>query len=145
MRRISYAGESFVTTDGVADALLRLVAALGANHTAAAIEVPVFAVRRRGRDAVERGRAIGAAGSGAEADGAPHVEIVRLVAGPASEMVSRHDDGGDDSVDAEFSAEAAEAVVRLNARTEALGESRTVIHAHPHGKVEFDFDGLESL
>ncbi|GGF17392.1 hypothetical protein [Subtercola lobariae] len=143
MRRISYAGESFVTTDGVADALLRLVAALGANHTAAAIEVPAFVVGRgRGGD---RGRQREAAASVELGGEGPAVELVRLVAGPSSEMISRQHDAAEEALAAEFSAEASAAIVRLNARTTALGVPRAVIHAHPQGKVEFDFDGLESL
>jgi hypothetical protein len=40
MRRISYAGATFVTSDGIADALLRFVAALGRGHQAEALEIP---------------------------------------------------------------------------------------------------------
>ncbi|MEF2977163.1 hypothetical protein [Subtercola sp. YIM 133946] len=63
MKRISYSGGSFVTTDGVADALLHFVAALGSSHRAEAVEIPVI-----------------------DADG--EADTVQLVIGPASELVS---------------------------------------------------------
>ncbi|MCU1482135.1 MAG: hypothetical protein JWQ19_2921 [Subtercola sp.] len=63
MKRISYSGGSFLTTDGVADALLHFVAALGSSHRAEAIEIPVM------RDDGEE-------------------DTVQLVIGPASELVS---------------------------------------------------------
>ena len=63
MKRVSYAGVSFLTTDGVADALLRFVAALGLKQKAETVEIP--AVGDRG-------------------DMVP----VQLVIGPASALVS---------------------------------------------------------
>src|ERR1700710_1856719 len=63
MKRISYSGGSFLTTDGVADALLHFVAALGSSHRAEAIEIPVV-----------------------HDDG--EADTVQLVIGPASELVS---------------------------------------------------------
>ncbi|TIH40339.1 hypothetical protein [Subtercola vilae] len=63
MRRISYSGGSFLTTDGVADALLHFVAALGSSHRAEAVDIPI--VRDDGQ-----------------------TDTVQLVIGPASELVS---------------------------------------------------------
>jgi hypothetical protein len=63
MKRISYSGGSFLTTDTVADALLHFVAALGSSHRAEAIEIPVL-----------------------HDDG--EADTVQLVIGPASELVS---------------------------------------------------------
>ena len=40
MKRISYGGASFLTPDGVADALLELVTALGISHTNETLDLP---------------------------------------------------------------------------------------------------------
>jgi hypothetical protein len=61
MKRVSYAGETFLTTDPVADALANLTAALGSVQQAEVVEVPAV-----------------------DADGESHA--VRLVVGPASQM-----------------------------------------------------------
>ena len=119
MMRVSYAGESFVTTDGVADALLRLVAALGANHTSARIEVPVLALAREGS-----------------------VEVIQLVAGPASAIVCRS--AGPD-VQTSVGFDQVAAIDRLNASADALTEPVGVVYAHPYGETIFDFDGLDSI
>ncbi|GGF29510.1 hypothetical protein [Subtercola lobariae] len=63
MKRISYSGGSFLTTDSVAGALLHFVAALGSSHRAEAIEIPVL--HDDGRE-----------------------DTIQLVIGPASELVS---------------------------------------------------------
>lgn len=122
MKKISYAGESFVTTDGVADALMRFVAALGANHTSASVEVPALSSSNT-------------------------VEIVQLVVGPSSSMVSRPiasatADGDAEATEADDMTKAA---ARLNAGTEALTVPRHVVYAEPHGTGGYDFEGLESL
>ncbi|UFS59704.1 hypothetical protein [Subtercola endophyticus] len=186
MRRISYAGESFVTSDGVADALLRLIAALGVNHTSAAVEIPVFHVRQGGRmlggalsaglsranqgraglsragragfsragisSAGRAGRAslnrVGRAGhalAGRRSLGGFQVEMVRLVAGPSTAIVSRVEEVGHAAIGEEFSADALAAIERLDEYTDSLGGARAIIHAHPHGEVGFDYDGLESI
>lgn len=65
MKSISYAGLSFETADGVADALLRLATALGVNEKAETVEIPI----------VEEGGTL---------------NMVQLVIGPASQFISRH-------------------------------------------------------
>lgn len=67
MKRVSYGGESFLTTDAVADALLRLVAAFGDGHSAEVLEIP--AVKSDGK-----------------------TMIVQLVVGPMSELISVPDE-----------------------------------------------------
>jgi hypothetical protein len=47
MKRISYAGESFLTADRAADALVDLAAVLGESHKAEVVELPV--IDREGR------------------------------------------------------------------------------------------------
>jgi hypothetical protein len=42
MKRVSYAGQSFLTTDAVADALVDLTAAISRGHKAEIVEVPVI-------------------------------------------------------------------------------------------------------
>lgn len=63
MKRLSYAGESFLTTDAVADEVVRFVAALGGGHGPEALEIP--AVTNDGG-----------------------TMLVQLVVGPASQLVS---------------------------------------------------------
>ena len=65
MKSVSYAGHEFSTADDVADALLRLAAALGQNEKAETVDIPI----------VEEG-------------GVPN--SIQLVVGPASQFVSRH-------------------------------------------------------
>jgi hypothetical protein len=60
--KITYAGESFLTTDAVAVGLLDFVAALGEKHEAESLSIP--AVRKDGTTV-----------------------FVRLVVGPASELI----------------------------------------------------------
>ncbi|WP_022884847.1 hypothetical protein [Glaciibacter superstes] len=63
MKRLSYAGESFLTADAVADEVVRLVAALGGGHGPEALEIPAVTP-----------------GGG--------TVLVQLVVGPASQLVS---------------------------------------------------------
>ena len=63
MKRVSYCGKSFLTTDGAADALLQLAVALPANNSSELLELPALAD-----------------------DG--HSMLVKLVVGPASEFLS---------------------------------------------------------
>ncbi|MDJ0324608.1 hypothetical protein QMG61_12660 [Cryobacterium sp. PH31-AA6] len=42
MKRVTYCGRSFLTTDGVADALLRLAVALPAGHSSELVELPAL-------------------------------------------------------------------------------------------------------
>jgi hypothetical protein len=63
MKRITYAGETLVTSDEVADALTVLASALGTAQKSATVEIPVF-----------------------DEDGSS--EIASLVIGPASELVA---------------------------------------------------------
>ena len=67
MRRISYDGASFLTTEAVADALLALFAALRTSHMTQALEIP--AVNAEGETV-----------------------IVKLVTDPTSELISVHED-----------------------------------------------------
>lgn len=45
MRRVTYAGESFVTTDDVADALFDFIAALDRGSAGESIEIPALTTR----------------------------------------------------------------------------------------------------
>jgi hypothetical protein len=63
MKRVSYAGETFLTADDTADALMHLTAALGRAQNAQVVELPT--VDARGRH-----------------------QIVVLVVGPASQLVA---------------------------------------------------------
>ncbi len=63
MKRVSYAGESFLTSDTTADALVHLTAALGKAQNAQVVELPT--VDQRGQ-----------------------VQIVLLVVGPSSQLVA---------------------------------------------------------
>ncbi|TFC46420.1 hypothetical protein E3T26_02355 [Cryobacterium sp. TMT1-21] len=63
MKKISYGGESFLTTDGAADALLELVVALPDGHVSELIKLP--AVNSDGDEMV-----------------------VQMVVGPRSELIS---------------------------------------------------------
>jgi hypothetical protein len=63
MKRISYCGDSFLTTDGAADALLALVVALPDGHDSELLELP--AVNSEGAEMV-----------------------VQVVVGPGSELIS---------------------------------------------------------
>jgi hypothetical protein len=63
MRKITYASESFVTSDEVADALVIFTTALAQSGTSDAVSLPVI-----------------------DGDGRP--AVVDLVVGPASEMIS---------------------------------------------------------
>ncbi|MBG6059679.1 hypothetical protein RCH16_002029 [Cryobacterium sp. MP_M5] len=44
MKRISYGGASFLTPDGVADALLELVTALGISHANETLDLPAWMI-----------------------------------------------------------------------------------------------------
>jgi hypothetical protein len=63
MKRVSYAGESFLTADDTADALIQLTAALGRAQNAQVVELPTV-------------------------DQSGEVQIVLLVVGPASQLVA---------------------------------------------------------
>jgi hypothetical protein len=63
MKRIAYCGESFLTTDGAADALLELVVAFPDGHASELFELPAL-----NRDGDEM--------------------VVQVVVGPGSELVS---------------------------------------------------------
>ena len=63
MKRISYCGESFLTTDGAADALLELVVALPDGHDSELLKLPAVN------------------GDGDEM-------VVHMVVGPQSELIS---------------------------------------------------------
>ncbi|WP_440708417.1 hypothetical protein [Herbiconiux sp. YIM B11900] len=64
MKTVSYVGLTFQTADAIADALLRLAAALGQNERAETVEIPVV-----------------------ESDG--RLSSVQLVVGPASQFISQ--------------------------------------------------------
>ncbi|MGY4857268.1 hypothetical protein [Cryobacterium sp. AP23] len=63
MKRVSYCGESFLTTDGAADALLALVVAFPGGHSSELLELPAL-----------------------NSDG--DEMVVQLLVGPGSELVS---------------------------------------------------------
>jgi hypothetical protein len=63
MKRVSYCGESFLTTDGAADALLALVVAFPGGHNSELLELPAL-----------------------NSDG--DEMVVQLLVGPGSELVS---------------------------------------------------------
>lgn len=67
MKRVSYAGETFLTADDAADALVHLTAALGIAQNAQVVELPTV-------------------------DGRGNVRIVLLVVGPASQLVAIPED-----------------------------------------------------
>jgi hypothetical protein len=69
MKRVSYAGETFLTTDAVADALVDLTAALGRSHKAEVVELPAV-------------------------DSNGEARPVRLVIGPASQISAVHAETG---------------------------------------------------
>lgn len=74
MKRVSYCGESFLTTDQAADALLQLVAALDDHHDSELVELP--AVQSDGKTVT-----------------------VHMIVGPRSELVSIPEDGQGDEPD----------------------------------------------
>ena len=121
MKKISYAGESFVTSDGVADALLRFVAALGVNHTSASVEIPTYST-------------------------SDEIELVQLVVGPSSEILSRPDSSKALTGEtARANGPERSAVERLDAGTLALTVTQNVVYAQPQRFGGYDFEGLESL
>lgn len=63
MKRVSYAGESFLTSDTTADALVHLTAALGKAQNAQVVELPTL-------------------------DQRGEVQVVLLVVGPSSQLVA---------------------------------------------------------
>ena len=65
MKRVSYAGETFLTTDAVADALVDLTAVLGRSHKAEVVELSAVDENGETRE-------------------------VRLVVGPASQISAVH-------------------------------------------------------
>ncbi len=67
MKRVSYAGETFLTADDAADALVHLTAALGKAQNAQVVELPTV-----------------------DANGT--LRIVLLVVGPASQLVATPED-----------------------------------------------------
>jgi hypothetical protein len=116
MKRVSYAGVSFLTTDGVADALLRFVAALGLRHNAETVEIP--AVGDRG-------------------DMVP----VQLVIGPASELVSMPETSDMDEPDTSAVITSLNRRTDALSRPRAVAYEE-----QPWGQRQFyDEDGLESM
>jgi hypothetical protein len=116
MRRISYAGATFVTSDGIADALLRFVAALGRGHQAEALEIPAVAP---GGDTV----------------------VVQLVVGPTSQLISLPMEATTTTKEPE----SARIVDDLRERTHALAAPLHTTFALPHNSPAFDLDGFDSL
>jgi hypothetical protein len=112
MKRVSYAGESFLTTDTVADALVDLTAALGRTQKAEVVEVP--AVDREGK-----------------------IQAVRLVVGPASQIVAIH-------VDSRYGEpEVGDTVTRLRAQARATDRPNVAMTSSAEGAI-FDVDELDS-
>jgi hypothetical protein len=94
--KITYAGESFLTTDAVADGLLDFVAALGERHEAESVAIP--AITKDGKSV-----------------------FVRLVVGPASELISV-------PVDSTLAEpDTSDFVSELLKRTQALSSPRPVV------------------
>lgn len=113
MKKVSYVGDSFITSDAVADALLDLTAALGRTGGSDAVEVPTV-------------------------DGAGAADMVRLVLGPASQLVAaphRSDFPEPDHGDA---------VEDLLARTRLLGPIHAVVASDQGAGSDFDLDDLEA-
>ncbi|GAA1000826.1 hypothetical protein [Subtercola frigoramans] len=110
MKRISYSGGSFLTSDAVADALAHFVAALGSSHRAEALEVPV--IKDNGES-----------------------DVVQMVIGPASELVST-------TVDSAFAEpESAAAVQNMVQKTIALGRPRPIAESQSEATATgFDYD-----
>jgi hypothetical protein len=112
MKRVSYAGESFLTTDTVADALVDLTAALGRNQKAEVVEVP--SVDLEGR-----------------------TQAVRLVVGPASQIVAIH-------VDSRWGEpEVGDTVTRLQEQARATDQPNVAVPSFAAGTI-FDLDELDS-
>jgi hypothetical protein len=116
MRRISYAGATFVTSDGIADALLRFVAALGRGHQAEALDIPAV-------------------------DEAGGSVVVQLVVGPTSQLISLPED----AQPATKELDTTETVSDLRQRTHALAAPLHTTFATPHASPAFDLDDLDSL
>lgn len=103
---MTYAGESFLTSDSVADALIDLTASLGRTQKAEVVEL-------------------------AAVDAHGKAQLVRLVIGPASQIVTIHVDS------ALQEPEAGDVVARLKAKTRAT-ETRNI--AVPTASVPALFD-----
>jgi hypothetical protein len=100
MRRVTYAGESFVTTDDVADALFDFIAALDRGSAGESIEIPALT-------------AVG------------EVQSVRMLVWPGSELFSvdyRLEQQFDESTGDAIAAELRDRSARLHAvRTNSAG------------------------
>jgi len=114
MKRVSYAGESFLTPDTVADALVDLTAALGRVQKAEAVELPALD---------EHGRNL----------------AVRLVIGPASQILAVHEDTTFAEPDV------GDTVERLQAKTRQTDARNVAIVAPaPAAAAFFDLDDVDS-
>ena len=96
MKRVSYAGETFLTADDTADALAHLTAALGRAQNAQVVEVPTV-------------------------DSQGKVRIVLLVVGPASQLVATPEESIYDEPDS--SAIVAELEARTRAMRANYGQA----------------------
>jgi len=89
MKQITYAGKSFVTGTDLADAVMRLTAALGLSHETAGVTIPAM-------------------------DENGHITTADLVLGPATEVLAiAIDSDQDEIVDAEVVAQLDERTRRL--------------------------------
>jgi hypothetical protein len=109
MERIHYAGGTILTGTEISRALLEYAAALARRDTSATVDVPV-------RD--ENGRLTNA----------------NLLVGPASQLISVHEEGAEDEV------VAPEFVAELHAKTRLLGPRRAIAD----GEV-FAEDGMDDF
>ena len=101
MRKVTYAAESFVTTDEVAHALVQFTTAVAQKGTSASVDVPAV-----------------------DEDGQP--VMVQLVIGPASEVISTPD-----PADPVYDARSEQAVAELRRLVAALDSNRTTDTATP--------------
>lgn len=115
MKRVSYAGESFLTPDEVADALVDLTAALGRVQKAEAVELPALD---------DEGRS----------------QPVRLVLGPASQILAVHEDTRYAEPDI------GDTVERLIAKTRQTDARNIAVVAPAHLSTSafFDIDDVDS-
>jgi hypothetical protein len=113
MKRVTYAGESFLTADAVADALVDLTAALGRAADSEVVEMPAV-------------------------DGEGVARPVRLVIGPASQLVAVPEESAFEEPDGDA------VVAELEARTRAM-RARFGYHTSYQSAPDYDLDELDGM
>lgn len=114
MMKITYAGESFLTSDDVADALLLFVAALGEAHEAESLRIPSM-----------------------RTDGT--TSYVRLVVGPASELIAVPEDSTFPEPNAD------EFISGLRTRTRALASPLPITDSESNWGDSLAWDDFDTL